>query len=184
MTNRKALSFILITSLFSGCLFAQNTFNDGYKKASSGDYASAVTIWQPLAEKGGALAQSNLGILYENGWGVTQSPEMAVYWYKKAAEQGQADAQHNLGTMYQQGVGIEKDLNSAGFWFEKAANKGHGESQIILGVMYQEIEDFQNAVYWYDKAVKQNVEGAQKNIDYLCQIKLAKIKSYCSNTKD
>jgi len=181
MKNRKTLSIILMASLFSGSLLAQNTFEDGYKKAATGDYASAIKIWQPLAEKGDPLAQSNLGILFENGWGVTQSPETAVYWYKKAAEQEQIDAQHNLATMYQQGSGIAKDLNSAGFWFEKAAIKGHGESQIILGVMYQEIEDFKNAAYWYDKAVKQNIEGAQKNMDYLCQTKTAKIKSYCSN---
>lgn len=158
---------------------AQNTFEQGYQAASTGDYQQAFKIWLPLAKKDNALAQSNLGILYENGWGIQQSAEKAFFWYQKSAELGQIDAQHNLATLYQQGNGVEQDLNKAGFWFEKSASNGHGDAQVILGVMYQEIEEYQQAAHWFSKAKKQQVEGAQKNLDYLCQLKAEEITTYC-----
>ena len=36
------------------------------------DYATALSILQPLAEQGHAAAQSNLGFMYSNGRGVAQ----------------------------------------------------------------------------------------------------------------
>ena len=49
------------------------------------------------AEQGDPQAQSNLGIAYENGYGVEKSYLKAAYWYTKAAKQGNATAQLNLG---------------------------------------------------------------------------------------
>jgi TPR repeat protein len=40
-----------------------------------GDYATALKEFQPLAAAGNAEAQSNIGLLYQNGWGVRQSYE-------------------------------------------------------------------------------------------------------------
>ncbi len=180
MIKKCALSLFLVTTLFTSVsISAKDKFEEGFKAASSGNYAHAVEIWQPLAEQDNALAQSNLGVLYENGWGVKQSAEMAFFWYQKAAEKGQIEAQHNLAGLYQQGNGVKKDLNSAGYWFEKAASAGHGDSQVILGVMYQEIEDYPQAIHWYKKAINQKVEGAQKNLDYLCQLPSIKAKKLC-----
>ena len=54
--------------------------------------------WFTLAaEQGLAHAQNNLGIMYEDGQGVSQDYKTAVKWYRLAAEQGFAPAQHNLG---------------------------------------------------------------------------------------
>ena len=50
--------------------------------------------------KGYADAQSNLGIMYDNGNGVPENDAEAVKWYRKAADQGNAKAQYNLGVMY------------------------------------------------------------------------------------
>lgn len=180
MLKHTLTSILLVASLScSFSLHASNTFEDGFKAAETADYINAIKIWTPLASNNNALAQLNLGILYENGWGFTQDYANAVHWYTKAAEQGLADAQHNLATMYQQGNGVEKDLNIAGQWFEKAAIQGKGESQIILGVLYQEIADYPHAAYWYDKALKQNVEGAQKNLDHLCQLNSEDLDTFC-----
>jgi len=35
--------------------------------------------------------------MYEDGLGVPQDYNKAIYWYKKAAEQGDAQAKANLG---------------------------------------------------------------------------------------
>jgi len=53
-----------------------------------------------LADTGDAAAQNRLGLIYQNGEGVSQDDAEAIRWYLKAAEQGHADAQNNLGLMY------------------------------------------------------------------------------------
>ena len=45
-------------------------------------------------------AQRNLGICYENGYGVEKDLTQAVYWYIRAAEQGDAHAMYNLAYCY------------------------------------------------------------------------------------
>ena len=43
-----------------------------------------------LLIKGHAKAQSNLGVMYDNGKGVPENDAEAVKWYRKAADQGHA----------------------------------------------------------------------------------------------
>ena len=69
----------------------------------SGDYNQAFKLFQPLAQQGDALAQNNLGVMYENGQGVAQNHQQAFTWFQRAANQWDDDAQYNLGVMYYQG---------------------------------------------------------------------------------
>ncbi len=80
------------------------------------------------AEQGDTDAQFNLGVMYNNGQGVTQDYTQAVSWYRKAAEQGHADAQFNLGVRYAKGQGVTKDYTQAVSWFRKAAEQGHANA--------------------------------------------------------
>jgi len=73
--------------------------DDGMAAYERGDYATAFKEWRPLAEQGHADAQSNLGVMYDQGLGVPQNCTEAVKWCHKAAEQGDAAAQYNLGIM-------------------------------------------------------------------------------------
>ena len=84
-------------------------FEKGAAAAQSGDFATALKEWQPLAEQGNAIAQYNLGMIYQNGYGVIQDYAEAVKWYRLATEQGHADAQYNLGVMYESGNGVVQD---------------------------------------------------------------------------
>jgi TPR repeat protein len=68
-------------------------FKDGEAAYQSGDYETAVRLWRPLADRGDAGAQSNLGEMYANGRGVPQDYAQAVVWFRKAADQGDAGAQ-------------------------------------------------------------------------------------------
>ena len=61
------------------------------------DDAEAVRWYRRAAEQGDALAQSNLGVSYRDGRGVSQGDEAAVSWFRGAAEQEDAAAQSNLG---------------------------------------------------------------------------------------
>ena len=85
--------------VWSGAVWGQD-FGKGMTAYDRGDFATAFSQWMPLAEQGDADAQYNLGVMYDNGEGVTQDDAEAVKWYRRAAEQGNAFAQHNLGVMY------------------------------------------------------------------------------------
>ena len=54
----------------------------GLTAAQSGDYATALPFFEPLAEQGDATAQFNLGIMYENGKGVPKDYKTAVKWIR------------------------------------------------------------------------------------------------------
>jgi len=88
------------------------------------DYAEAVRWYRKAAEQGHALAQCNLGVMYDKGRGVKQDHAEAVRWYRKAAEKGHAHAQCNLGGMYASGQGVKQDHAEAVRWFRKAAEQG------------------------------------------------------------
>ena len=75
-------------------------FNKGLAAAQSGDFATALGEWRPLAEQGVADAQYNLGVMYDKGKGVPENDKTALKWYRLAAKQGLADAQYNLKWMY------------------------------------------------------------------------------------
>ena len=74
------------------------------------DYAVAVQLCRPLAEKGDARAQLSLGGMYYNGQGVQQDYAEAAKWTRKAAEQGYAPAQADLGVLYWNGRGVPQDV--------------------------------------------------------------------------
>ena len=114
----------LIVSYFPkfGAISAQaEDIEIGLAAYQTGDFATALKEWQPLAEQGIAEAQYNLGVMYESGNGVVQDYAEAVKWYRLAAEQGYAVAQYNLGLMYDNGDGVVQDYAEAVKWYRLAA---------------------------------------------------------------
>ena len=108
---------------FSSSVVAQD-FQKGLAAAQAGDFATALKEWKPLAEAGDAVAQFNLGVMYDIGDGVPQDYAEAVKWYRLAAEQGYVAAQYNLGTMYDNGKGVPQDYAEAVKWYRLAAEQG------------------------------------------------------------
>src|SRR5271169_4129904 len=94
---------------------------DGESAYVKGDYKTAYNLFSTEAKKGNALAQKNLGVMYENGRGVLQDYKESVKWYTLAAERGVAAAQYNLGFMYANGEGVPLDYNEALKWWMLAA---------------------------------------------------------------
>ena len=127
---------VLLFSLLLGVPSYSADFNKGLTAAQSGDWATALKEWKPLAEEGNAVAQNNLGLMYHNGWGVPQDYKEAVYWYRLAVEQGYAIAQYNLGLMYEKGKGVPQDDKEAVRLYRLAAEQGYADAQGNLGVMY------------------------------------------------
>ena len=115
-----------------------------------------VSACRRLADRGDALAQFNLGFIYDNGWGVPQDYAEAVKWYRKAAEQEDANAQFNVGQMYMRGYGVQRNYDEAARWFRRAADQGNAGAQYYLGFMYETgrgvRDDFVQAYMWFDLA--------------------------------
>jgi len=103
---------------------ASQSFEDGLSAYRRGDYATTLENWRPLAEKGEAATQYNLGLMHEKGQGVVQDYAKAVKWYRLAAEQGYPAAQNSLGLMYALGQGVLQDWGKAYMWSYIAAANG------------------------------------------------------------
>jgi uncharacterized protein len=125
-----AVTLFLATAAWS------NDYQTGRDAYDIGDYAKALSIWQPLADAGDAQAQFGLGLLYGNGFGVEMLDEEALHWYGRAAEQGYADAQCNLAVMHLNGWGVPMNEEEATRFYLMAAEQGVTEAQIALGLIY------------------------------------------------
>ncbi|MFP6712237.1 MAG: tetratricopeptide repeat protein, partial [Rhodospirillales bacterium] len=84
-------------------------FQKGFTAAQSGDFATALREWTPLAEQGSATAQFNLGKLHQRGLGIPKDAKRAMYWFGLAASQGEASAMYEIGLIFDKGKGIEKN---------------------------------------------------------------------------
>ena len=143
-------------------------YQKGLTASKSGDYATALREWKPLAEQGNARAQFSLGRLYHAGKGVPQHYKIAVKWYKLAAEQGNTVAQVNLGTIYYDGTGVPQDYMTAMKWYRLAAKQRNAPAQTMLGVMYNNgqgvLQDYKTSVKWFRLAAEQGDEFAQSTL--------------------
>ena len=92
---------------------------------ASGDHILALAALQPLAEEGYDMPQALLGVMNEEGYGIVQNYDVALYWYRLSAMQGNAHAQFRLAGMYQEGYGVIKDNVLAHMWSNIASANSH-----------------------------------------------------------
>jgi uncharacterized protein len=118
-------------------------WNKGYTAYESGDYATALREWRPLAEQGNAYVQYSLGLMYSKGQGVPQDYKAAVKWYTLAAEQGFATGQYFLGMMYVLGSGVIKDAVYAHMWLNIAASNGDEDGGKLRDLVAKEMTSSQ-----------------------------------------
>jgi len=104
-----------------------------------GDFETAVKELRPLADKGDALAQFNLGAMYERGQGVPQDNFQAVQWYRRATNQGLGQAQFNLGLMYNQGRGVMQNVIQAYMWILLATGEDIQSAVKVQEIMMKEM---------------------------------------------
>ena len=105
---------------------------DWYEKAAASGVAKVREWFEKAADKGEAEAMTNLGVLYEKGYGVTQDHAKAREWFEKAADKGEAEAMTNLGWLYQNGQGGAQDYAKARELYEKAADQGNARAMAYL----------------------------------------------------
>ena len=127
--NKKIQTLIFTSALLLFLSSPSIAVIDDYQGAvgaySREDYKTAYELMLPLAEKGFAKAQYNLGLMYGKGKGVNRDYKEAVRWYLRAAEKGYSKAQTNLGWMYEKGKGVPRDDQKAAKWFQLAVEQGN-----------------------------------------------------------
>ena len=120
------------------------------------------------ADKGDAIAQLELGVIYYKGEGIPQDKATAIKLFLTAAELGNAEAQNQLGICYLNGYGVELNHEEAVKWFRKAAELGNPVAQNNLGACYDQGNGVEQkpeeAVKWFRKAAEQGESGAQFNL--------------------
>jgi TPR repeat protein len=100
------------------------------------DSVTAVQWFTRAADGGSALAQLNLGMIYEAGEPpVKADAARAARRYGQAAAQGLMPAQYRLAQLYEHGRGVPRDLDRAAPWYRKAADQTDPAAQLRLGIL-------------------------------------------------
>lgn len=128
------ITLSLVALLVAGCTNSPQKFST-YNAEND---ALTIRDLRPLAEKGDAESQFQLGVLYVQGRGVAQDYNEAAHWTALAAEQGHAHAQLNLGWMYEGGRGVPMNIREAARYYRLAAEQGRAHAQLKLAQMYFE----------------------------------------------
>jgi hypothetical protein len=77
--NLKRISAFLFSIVIFGVgLATAGDFEDALAALKRNDYATALRLWRPLAERGHAGAQTGLGVMYAKGLGVSQDYQTAI----------------------------------------------------------------------------------------------------------
>lgn len=162
---------ILLPASFPAIAWQQTDIEstrDASNAYDAGDYAKASLLYGLLAKQGNAVAQFNLGVMYEHGQHLPRNAKEAIQWYLLAAEQGYAPAQFKLGRLYARGKAVPQDYDRASGLYLAAAEQGHAPAQVSLGVMYEKgvgvLQNLQLATHWYQLAAAQSDPTAQRNL--------------------
>ena len=168
LTKGKLASKTVATTKSQSIVSRRKTLNKGLAAYKRGGFATAFREFQPPAERGNAVAQTMLGLMYRNGQGVPRDDKIAVKWYTLAAEQGDVRAQTILGLMYSNGEGVPRDDKIAVKWYTLAAEQGNADAQAFLGSTYSNGQGVPRndkiAVKWYTLAAEQGNTFAQSNL--------------------
>ncbi|TYK65276.1 tetratricopeptide repeat protein [Colwellia echini] len=173
--NTKIVLFtltLLCTALSSFSVLSQNySLDQGIYELNRGEFHAAIAQFEPLVAEGYAPAQYQMGLIYQNGYGVSKDGAKAIELFTLAADQNNPDAQFELSLYYSSGKFIKQDLKKAFELTHKAAKKDILSAQFNLAVMYAnglgvEQDDFK-ASRWYKSAANQNYALAQYNLALL-----------------
>lgn len=153
-------ALICMTLIWSAGAQAQIRAQDGLALLDAGDVAGAVALWLPLAARGDALAQVNLGVLALLGQGGL-APDQAEGFFEKAAAQGDFRAKRALAEL-----AIDRqDWPAARAWAEAAAGLGDAQAQFMAGWLADQglggVADPVQALAHFEQAAAQNHAPAQ-----------------------
>ncbi|MEP1089433.1 MAG: hypothetical protein ABJH63_18840 [Rhizobiaceae bacterium] len=149
-------------------LSPEEMYSLAYERYHLKRYSEAVDLMQAAATAGYAPAQSQLGLLYENGDLVQKDPRRALKWYLRAAKQSDATGEFFAAFYFFLGEEVGEDKLEAVRLWRSAANKNDPEAEFMLGELYAMGEVFKKdlvqAEYWYRRALSHGNLDARKEL--------------------
>jgi TPR repeat protein len=127
--NFRRLAMAAALGALAAPTLSAQSVKSGIEAWQRSDYAAAVAIWRPLAEKGDADAAFYLGQAYRLGRGVALNLGAAQSWFERAAQKGHVDAQATLGLLLFQNGNQPEGLK----WLKAAAEQGEARSLLVYG---------------------------------------------------
>jgi TPR repeat protein len=142
--------------------------------AASGDFATAVAVWRPLAEQGWPPAQASFGACLAEGLGTPRDLHAAADWFSRAARSGDAIGQRRLATLIYRGEGgAAQDDVAAAELYRLAAEQGDAAAQDMLSWMLLAGEgadpDPLEARRWALAAAEQGVAGGMTRLGLMAR---------------
>ena len=140
--NREALKWYKEAAKFTASadhmVIIGAMYRDG-RGAPPGEASDRQSLdwFKKAAEKKSAVAQTEIGWMYEHGRGVKPNYQIAAVWYRRGANAGDPGGQFQLGQLYERGRGLPKDLVEAVKWYRKAASNGLREAADALSRLGQ-----------------------------------------------
>lgn len=137
------------------------------------DYNDAFKWYTRAATQNHSNAQWQLGLMYQNGNGVTKNIHQAMRLYQASALQENATGQYYLGMCYYKGNGTVQDYKKAVFWLEKASENGDDDAKCLLGYCYENglgvEKNIEKALSWYQDAIECGIEEAEERYNILIE---------------
>jgi len=116
------------------------SWEDGMAAFARKEYAAAMKLLRPLAEKGNAFAQYRIALMHKMGFGVNKDQREAKKWSRLAARQGNSDAQVLLGSLYYTKEGNESpDVMLAYMWYEVSASLGNADASREIALISRDM---------------------------------------------
>ena len=104
---------------------------------SNNDLRSEAAIsYRKAADRGHAMAQSNLALMYSTGDGIGRDDGLAFHWFGRAATQGHATAQFHMGNRCHRaslslaGPAAQEARIEAFKWFQLAFAQGYPNAEV------------------------------------------------------
>jgi TPR repeat protein len=155
-----------MTASAGGSAAASGALQSADKAYAANDYAEALHRNRIAADQGNAIAQANLGRMYQSGEGVPLDLAEALRWFRLSAAQGNAPAQAEIGLAYVEGDVVTQDYVIAMRWFRLAAAQGSPIAQYRIGLLYSNghgvDRDPAEAREWISKAAAQGWPPARR----------------------
>lgn len=147
------------------------------------DLDKSFQLLLSAANKGNAMAQSNLGVYYIRGYGTDINYKEAYKWFLKAAKQKNRKAQYNIAEQYEEGnPDLEVNKRKAFYWYKKASKQGLKEAQYKLAYFYIDgdivKQDHEKAFSLNLKSALQGYDKAQYSLGIMFENGIGTVKDF------
>jgi TPR repeat protein len=140
----------------------------------SQNYTQAVNWFRKSAKQGYSRAQMYLGFCYYYGNGVTKDGNNALYWFYRAERNIDGSlTKHEAAELSE----VKNEIRDEGYSMARsgdcsnAAEQGDGLAQMILAAWYETNREYDNAIYWYERAIKNEDRSLKESaITYIKQV--------------